>query len=40
MQIRALMDALHDLKYDKVKIIKVVKAKTEDQGIRTITRYL
>lgn len=30
MQIRAIMDALHDLKYEKVKIIKVVKAKTGD----------
>ena len=40
MQMRALMDAVNELKYEKVKSIKVCKGKVSDEGVRAVTKYL
>ena len=40
MQVRALMDTVNDLKYEKVKVIKVCKGRIGDEGVRTVVKYL
>ena len=40
IQVRALMDAVNDLKYEKIKSVKVAKGKMGDEGVRTVSRYI
>ena len=34
------MDAVNDLKYEKIKSVKVAKSKMGDEGVRTVSRYI